>query len=209
MDAELVRINPNNPNPSEIKRVVDCLHSGGVIIYPTDTVYGLGCDITKPKAIERLARLKGMKAEDAKLALIFFDLSHLSEYTKPLDNRIFRLMKKALPGAFTFILEANNNVPKVFKHKKKEVGIRVPDNIIPREIVRQLGNPIVTTSVIDEDDLVEYTTDPQMIYENFRTKVDMVVDGGYGNNIPSTIVSCIGEEFEIIRQGLGQLDEYI
>ncbi len=210
MAAELIRINPDKPNPEEIQRVVNVLRDGGVIIYPTDTVYGLGCDITKKRAVERIAKLKHIPVEDAKFAMIFYDLSHLADYTKPLDNRLFRIMKKALPGAFTFILEANNNVPKVFnKHKKKEVGIRVPDNLIPREIVRMLGNPIVTTSIHDDDEIIDYTTDPYMIYENFKDQVDLVIDGGYGNNIPSTIVNCTDDEIEIIRQGLGELDEYL
>ncbi|KAB1066051.1 L-threonylcarbamoyladenylate synthase [Salibacter halophilus] len=207
MAAEKIRINPDNVNASEIDRVVSILKNGGVIVYPTDTVYGIGCDITNKKAVERVARLKGVKAKEAKFAMIFHDLSHLSEYTKPLDNTTFRLMKKALPGPFTFILEANNQVPKIFANKKKEVGIRIPDHEIPREIVRVLGNPIVTTSVHDDDEIVEYTTDPDDVYEQFKDLVDAVVDGGFGNNIPSTIVDCTGDELEIIRQGLGQLEE--
>ncbi len=210
MPAPLIRINADKPNAQEIQLVVNCLRDGGVIIYPTDTVYGFGCDITKKRAVERIAKLKGLKAEDAKFAMVFFDLSHLADYTKPLDNRIFRVMKSALPGAFTFILEANNAVPKIFnKHKKKEVGIRVPDHPIPREIVRVLGSPIVTTSVHDSDELVEYTTDPHMIYENFKDHVDLIIDGGYGNNIPSTIVNCTEGELDVVRQGLGDLNEHL
>jgi len=209
MPAQRVRINPDNINASEIQRAVQVLQAGGLIIYPTDTVYGLGCDITQTRSVERLARLKGKKPEEANLAMIFHDLSHLSEYTRPIENRVFRLMKKALPGPFTFILEANTNVPKVFKHKKKEVGIRVPDNPIPREIVRVLGQPIVTTSIHDEDDIIEYTSDPSEIYDNFQDKVDLIIDGGYGNNIPSTIVDCTGDDFEVIREGLGILEEYL
>lgn len=210
MPAPLLRINSDKPNLHEIQTVVNCLRDGGVIIYPTDTVYGIGCDITKKRAVERIAKIKGISADDAKFAMIFYDLSHLADYTKPIENRIFRAMKSALPGAFTFILEANNSVPKIFnKQKKKEVGIRIPDHIIPREIVRVLGNPIVTTSLIDSDELVEYTTDPHMIYENFKDKVDLIIDGGYGNNIPSTIVNCTSGDFEIVRQGLGELNEHL
>ena len=210
MAAKHIRINPDNFQMKEFNPVVECLRDGGIIIYPTDTVYGLGCDITNKRAIERIAKLKGIKAEDAKFAMIFYDLSHLSDYTKPITNTTFRLMKKALPGAFTFILDANTNVPKIFnKSKKKEVGIRIPDNPIPREIVRLLGNPIVTTSVHDDDEILEYTTDPSMLYENFKDKVDIIVDGGYGNNIPSTIVDCTGDDPEIIRQGLGTLEDFL
>jgi len=210
MPAPLLRVNSDKPNPQEIQVAVNCLRDGGVIIYPTDTVYGIGCDITKKRAVERIAKLKGIAAEDAKFAMIFYDLSHLADYTKPIENRFFRTMKSALPGAFTFILEANNSVPKIFnKQKKKEVGIRVPDHAVPREIVRVLGNPIVTTSLHDSDELVDYTTDPQLIYENFKDQVDLIIDGGYGNNIPSTIVNCTSGDFEVIRQGLGDLNEYL
>ena len=207
MPAQYIRINPESINAKELKPVIECLQNGGVIIYPTDTVYGLGCDINNKKALERVAQLKNIKLQDAKFAMIFHDLSHLADYTKPISNTLFRLIKKALPGPFTFILTANTNVPKIFnKSKKKEVGIRIPDHPIPTEIVRQLGSPIVTTSVIDDDEILEYTTDPSMIYENFKYKVDLVIDGGFGNNIASTIVDCTGDEPEIIRQGLGELE---
>lgn len=208
MEAERLRMNPEKLNAVEVQRVVDVLKGGGVIIYPTDTVYGIGCDITKKRAVERVARIKGVKPEKAKFAMIFYDLSHISQYTKPLDSSVFRLIKKVLPGAYTLILEANSNVPKIFNQSaKKEVGIRVPDHPIPREIVRVLGNPIVTTSVLDDDEIVEYTTDPDDVYEKFKNLVDLVIDGGFGNNIPSTILDLTGDGIEVIREGMGSLDE--
>lgn len=207
--AELYRINPDNPNLNDLSEIAKALQDGAIIIYPTDTVYGLGCDINRTKSVEKVARLKGKKPEKANLAMIFYDLSHISDYAKPLSNTTFRLLKKTLPGPFTYILEANNNIPKIFKHKKKEIGIRVPDNNIPRELVRMSGSPIVTTSIHDDDEIIEYTSDPAMIYENFRDKVDIIIDGGYGNNIPSTIVSAIDDDFEVIRQGLGYLENYV
>jgi tRNA threonylcarbamoyl adenosine modification protein (Sua5/YciO/YrdC/YwlC family) len=167
----------------------------------------LGCDVTKSKAVERVAQLKGMKVKDAKLAIVVYDLSQLAHYAK-VDNPTFKLMKKTLPGPFTYILNATSEVPKLFKSKKRTIGLRIPDHNIPREIVRQLGNPISTTSVVDEDEILEYTTDPEMIYENFKDKVDIVIDGGYGNNIPSSIVDCTAGEPEMIRQGLGYFEEY-
>ena len=200
------KIYPENPNPREINRVVDILRDGGVIIYPTDTVYGLGCDITKGKAIDRVAQIKGLRAEKANFSFIVYDLSHLADFTKPIDNQIYKLMKRNLPGPFTFILEANNNVPKILKSKKKTVGIRIPDNPIILEIVRVLGNPILTTSVHSGDVILDYTTDPELIDEDMGHLVDLVIDGGFGNNIPSTIVDCTGPEVTIVRQGLGNLE---
>ncbi|UTW63431.1 threonylcarbamoyl-AMP synthase [bacterium SCSIO 12741] len=203
--AEYLRINADEPRSEDVLKVVDCLRNGGVIIYPTDTVYGLGCDVTNAKAVERVAQIKGIKLKDAKFAIIVYDLSHLSDFAK-VDTPVFKMMKKNLPGAFTFILNATNNVPKLFKNKKKDIGLRIPDHAVPREIVRELGNPIVTTSVVDDDEILEYTTDPDLIYEGFKDKVDLVIDGGYGNNIPSTIVNCTTGEPEILRQGLGELE---
>lgn len=203
----LINIHPDNPNPRQIKQVVEILRKGGIIIYPTDTVYGLGCDITNQKAVERIARIKGVKAEKANFSFICHDLSHISDYTRHLGNNVFRAMKRHLPGPFTFILPAVNNLPKPFKNKKKTVGIRVPDNNIPLEIVRALGNPILTTSIHDADDVIEYTTDPELIHENFENLVDAVIDGGYGNNVPSTILDCTGDSIEVVRQGLGQFDQ--
>ncbi|MES2285204.1 MAG: L-threonylcarbamoyladenylate synthase [Bacteroidota bacterium] len=204
-----LRINPNKPNYDEIAKVVKCLRDGGVVIYPTDTVYGIGCDINKQRAVERVCKIKGIDPEKANFSFICSDLSHLSDFTKPINTATYKLMKKALPGPFTFILEANNNVPKIFRSKKKTVGIRIPDNIICLEIVKQLGNPIMTTSVHDDDEIVEYTTDPELIYEKYKDQVDIVIAGGYGNNQASTIVDCTNDDFTILRQGLGVLEQYL
>lgn len=201
----LVRIYPENPNTKEINKVVDVLKSGGIIIYPTDTVYGIGCDINQPKAIKRLAQIRGINLEKANFSFICHDLSHISDYTKHLSNDAFKLMKRNLPGPFTFILEANSNVPKIFKSRKKTVGIRVPDNLIITEIVRELGNPILSSSIHDEDDVIEYTTDPELIHEKYSDKVNLVIDGGYGDNEASTVIDCSTDEFEIIREGKGFL----
>lgn len=201
----LLRIYEENPNDREIQKVVEVLRQGGVIIYPTDTVYGLGCDINQPKAIARVARIRGINLEKANFSFICHDLSNIADYTKQLSNDVFKLMKRNLPGPFTFILEANNKVPKIFKSKKKTVGIRVPDNDIVREIVRQLGNPIMSTSIHDEDEVIEYTTDPELIDEKYEDKVDLVIHGGYGGNEASTVVDCSSDAFEIVREGKGEL----
>ncbi len=201
----LVKLFNENPNPREILRIVDVLRDGGIIIYPTDTVYGLGCDITNARAVEKVARIKGVKVEKNNFSFICSDLSHLADYTKPIPNHIFKLMKKNLPGPFTFLLEANNNLPKYFKGKKT-VGIRVPDNNIIREIVRQLGNPILSTSIKDDDEILEYTTDPELIDEKYGEMTDLVIDGGYGELIPSTIVDCTSDDIEITREGKGVLE---
>jgi tRNA threonylcarbamoyl adenosine modification protein (Sua5/YciO/YrdC/YwlC family) len=200
------KIYPENPNSKEIDRVVEILKEGGVIIYPTDTVYGLGCDITKGKAIERVAQIKGLRPDKTNFSFLVYDLSHLADFTKPIDNQIYKLMKRNLPGPFTFILEANNNVPKILKSKKKTVGIRIPDNPIILEIIRVLGNPILTTSVHSGDVILDYTTDPELIDEDMGHLVDLVIDGGFGHNVPSTIVDCTGPEIKIVRQGLGTLE---
>lgn len=202
----LLRIHPDNPDPRQLTKVVEVLKNSGVIIYPTDTVYGLGCDISKSRAIERIARLKGIKIEKANFSFICHDLSHLSAYTRHIDNSTFKLMKRNLPGPFTFILDANNNVPKLFKNKKKSIGIRIPDHNIAIDIVRLLGNPILTTSIHDVDRILDYTTDPELIHENMGDLVDLVIDGGYGNITPSTVVNCTVSPPEIIRQGLGLLE---
>ncbi len=188
-----------------ILEIVDLLEKGGVIIYPTDTVYGIGCDITKNRAVERVAKIKGLKPENANFAFICSDLSHLADYAK-VDNNTFKLMKSYLPGPYTFILNASGNVPKIMKQKKKTVGIRIPDNNIILEIVRQLGHPILTTSLKETDDIIEYSTDPEMIHDEYKDLVDLVVDGGYGGIIPSTILDCTSGEPELIRQGLGEVD---
>jgi len=205
----LIKIYPENPNPRDIKTVIECLNDGGIIIYPTDTVYGMGCDIFKNKTVERIADIKGIKVEKANFSFICFDLSHLSDFTKPINNSTYKLMKRALPGPFTFILDANNNVPKLFQSKKKTVGIRIPDNDIIRLIVQELGHPIMSTSIYDEDDVIEYTTDPELIYEKYGNIVDIIIDGGYGDNEPSTVVNCINEEFSVFRQGKGILEDYL
>ncbi len=201
-----LRLYNENPNPRDIRKIVDVLQEGGIIIYPTDTVYGLGCDITNVRAVEKVARFKGIDIEKSNFSFICSSLSQLSDYTKPISNYIFKLMRKNLPGPFTFILEANNNVPRYFKGKKKTVGIRIPDNNIIREIVSELGNPILSTSIRDDDEIIEYTTDPELIYEKYGEFADIVIDGGYGELIPSTVIDCTGETLEIIRQGKGILE---
>jgi tRNA threonylcarbamoyl adenosine modification protein (Sua5/YciO/YrdC/YwlC family) len=201
----ILTIHPDNPNPRLIKTVAECLSDGGVIIYPTDTVYGLACDIYKSRAFERIAQIKGIRKEKANFTFVFTDLSQLSDFTKPIPNDVFRLMRNSLPGAFTFILNANNNVPKIFQSRKKTVGIRIPENNIAIEIVRALGNPIMTTSIHDDDDIIEYTTDPEQIYEKYQNIVDIVVDGGFGDNEPSTIIDCTGDEPVVVREGKGLL----
>ena len=205
----LVKIYPENPNPRAIEQVVEVLKKGGIIIYPTDTVYGLGCDITNQRAIEKICRLRGIKPDKANFSFICSDLRHISDYIKPIDTTTFRVLKKALPGPFTFIFNANNNVPKLLSSNKKTVGIRVPDNAIAREIVLQLGNPILSTSIHDDDDVIEYSTDPELIHEKYEESVDIVIDGGYGDNEPSTVVDCTSGDFEIIRQGKGDLESII
>ncbi len=202
----LVKIHPENPSQRLIKVVVDCLQKGGVIIYPTDTVYAIGCDIHQPKAVQRVAQIKGIKPEKANFSLICHDLSDLSDLTKPFSTSIYKAMKKAFPGPYTFILNANNNVPKLFQSRKKTVGIRVPDNSIPREIVKELGNPIISTSVYDNDEILEYTTDPELIHENYQDLVDIVIDGGNGDNHASTVIDCTGNEMEVLREGKGDAD---
>ncbi|MFV0290874.1 MAG: L-threonylcarbamoyladenylate synthase [Mangrovibacterium sp.] len=201
----IVKLYNENPNERDVRYVAQKLREGAVIIYPTDTIYGIGCDITQAKAVERVARIKGVSVEKANFSFICSDLSHLSTYAKPISNDVFKLMKRCLPGAFTFILEASNNVPKYFKGKKKTVGIRVPDNNIIRRIVEELGNPILSSSVKDDDDLVEYTTDPELIYEKYASVIDVMVDGGYGDNQPSTVIDCTGSEVVVVREGKGVL----
>ena len=209
MAAELIKINPENPQARKLEKVVSVLRNGGVIIYPTDTVYGIGCDLHNKNAVDRILKLKGeKKGKDFDLSFICHDLSHISEYARQIDTPVFKILKKALPGPFTFILESSSNVPKLFGKNKKTVGIRIPKHPIPLQIVEMLGNPIVTTSLKDDDDILEYTTDPEAMYEEFKHHVDIVIDAGYGGNIPSTVVDCTGDEFEIVRQGLGVLEEY-
>lgn len=202
----LLRIFPENPNQGRIRKVVDSLEAGGIIIYPTDTVYAMGCDVRANKSIEKIARFKGLNPDNPDLSLIFHDMSQLSEYTVVRDNNLFKLLKRNLPGPFTFIVKANNQIPKMFKNMKKTVGIRIPNNNIILEIVRELGRPVITTSIHDQDEILEYITDPELIHEKYRDFADIVIDGGYGRNEASTIIDCTGDGPEIIRQGLGVLE---
>ncbi|MBN2175516.1 MAG: threonylcarbamoyl-AMP synthase [Bacteroidales bacterium] len=201
----ILKIHPENPGQRQIRIVTECLNDGGVIIYPTDTIYALGCDVFHSRAIDRVAQIKGIKKEKANFSLLCHDLSQLSDFTRPISNEVFKLMKSTLPGPFTYILNANNNVPKLFQSKKKTVGIRVPNNNIVSEIIKELGNPIISTSIHDEDEILEYTTDPELIYEKYRNIVDIVIDGGFGDNEPSTILDCTGDEVLILREGKGKL----
>jgi tRNA threonylcarbamoyl adenosine modification protein (Sua5/YciO/YrdC/YwlC family) len=201
----LIRLYEENNDQRKINQIIEVLKNGGIIIYPTDTVYSIGCDIMNQKAVEKVAKIKGIQVEKSRFSFICHDLSHLSDYTKPIPNQIFKLMRRNLPGPFTFILEANNNVPRYFKGKKKTVGIRVPNNTIIREIVRELGNPIFSSSVHDADEILAYTTDPELIHEEWENQVDIVIDGGFGGNEVSTIVDCTGEEVEVVREGKGEL----
>ena len=203
--AEFIRIYEENPNPKDVKRVVEIIRKGGLVIYPSDTVYALGCDIKNTRALERVAQLKGIKLEKANFSFVCEDLSHLSDYVKQIDSSTFKLLKRALPGPYTFILPGNNNLPTVFK-KKREVGIRVPANSIVQAIVHELGNPIVSTSIKDEDEVIEYTTDPELIFEKWGHLVDVVVDGGYGDNVPSTVIDLTGDEPILVRAGKGSLE---
>lgn len=203
--AEYVKIYEDNPNPKAVASVVAVLKKGGLIIYPTDTVYGLGCDITNTKALEKIARIKGVKLEKANFSFICHDLSNLSDYVKQIDTSTFKILKRALPGPYTFILPGAKTLPSVFK-KKKTVGIRVPDNNIALEIVKQLGNPIISTSIRDDDDVIEYTTDPELIIEKWDNLVDLVIDGGYGDNVASTIIDLSDNQPEVIREGKGSLE---
>ena len=202
--AEFIKLYNENPNEKDINRVVEVLRRGGLIIYPTDTVYGLGCDITNTKALEKIARIKGVKLEKANFSFVCSDLKNLSDYVKQIDTSTFKLLKRTLPGPYTFIMQGNNNLPKDFK-KKKTVGIRVPDNLIARTIVEKLGNPIVSTSIYDEDDVIEYTTDPELIFEKWKNKVDLVIDGGYGDNVASTVIDLSGDAPKVLREGKGDI----
>lgn len=205
----LLQIHPDNPDQRKIQQIVDCLRKGGVVIYPTDTVYSIGCDLMNKKALEKVARLKGVKPEKANFSLIFHNVNTLGDFTKQFDRHVFKVINRALPGPYTFILNASNKIPKLFNSNKKTVGIRIPDNNIARAIVEQLGNPIVATSVHDDDEVLEYTTDPELIYEKYQNLVDMVIDGGYGNNEASSVLDCTSDEIEVIREGIGSIDDIL
>ena len=201
-----LQVHPENPNPRHVKMILECLDNDGVIIFPTDTIYGIGCSVNSTKAFERIAQIKGIKKEKAHFSFIFNDLSMLSEFTKPINNDVFKLMKRNLPGAFTFILEANNNIPKILQSKRKTIGIRVPDQPIITNIVKEYGRPIMTTSILDEDEISGFLTDPEEINERYKNKVDIIIDGGAGDNQESTVVDCTDNEIVIVRQGKGELD---
>ncbi len=206
MTAEFLPIHPKNPEPRKIARVVDILSRGGIVIYPTDTVYGIGCDLLNRKAIAHLCQIIGIKPQKLNLSFICYDLSHISEYVRKIDTPVFKVLKKNLPGPFTFILESSSKVPRILDVNKKTVGIRVPDHAIPRGLVKALGNPVITSSIKDDDHIKEYTTDPEEIYEDFKHKVDVVIDGGPGGNVPSTVLDVTGGEMVTVRQGLGVID---
>jgi tRNA threonylcarbamoyl adenosine modification protein (Sua5/YciO/YrdC/YwlC family) len=201
----LLHVHPDNPNPRHIKTTVECLQDGGIIIYPTDTIYGLGCNIFQHKAIERIARIKQINPEKAQLSFVCYDLSDLSKYTRSISTPLYRLLKNYLPGPFTFILPASREVPKLLQSKKSTIGLRIPDNNIARTIVHELGSPILSASLPGE--MVEEYTDPELIYENFKNRVDIVVDGGMGSMVPSTVIDCTTDEYTVLRQGAGVWSE--
>lgn len=208
MEAELLTIHPINPEPRKIERVVEVLRNGGIVVYPTDTIYGIGCDLKNRRAVERLCQIIGIKPQKMNLSFICHDLSHISEYVKRIDTPVFKILKKALPGPFTFIFESNTNVPKILGVNKNTVGIRIPDHNIPRDLVALLGNPLITSSIKNDDEIKEYTTDPEEIYEDFKHKADVVISGGAGGNVPSTIVDFSEGQAVVTRQGLGDFEPY-
>jgi len=206
MPAELIKIHPVNPEGRKIARVVEILKKGGVIIYPTDTIYGIGCSLMNKRSIERLCHIIGVKPQKLDLSFICEDLSQVSSYVKRMDTPVFKILKKALPGPYTFIFEASSKVPKILDVNKKTVGIRIPANFIPLTLVQQLGNPLISSSIKDEDVIREYTTDPEKIYEDFKHDVDVVIDGGPGGNVASSVIDCTDETLKVIRVGLGDID---
>lgn len=208
MVAELMKVHPVNPEKRKIARAVEVIRNGGIVVYPTDTIYGVGCDLMNRKAVERLCRILDIKPQKLDLSFICNDLSHISEYAKNIETPVFKVLKRCLPGAYTFILESSSRVPKILDINKKTVGIRIPDHNIPRELVRELGNPLITSSIKDDDIILEYTTNPEEIYEDFKDKVDLVIDGGAGGNVPSSVIDCTGGGFVVIRKGLGEVDSF-
>jgi tRNA threonylcarbamoyl adenosine modification protein (Sua5/YciO/YrdC/YwlC family) len=207
MSAELIRLYEENPDPDKIRQIAATLRDGGVVIYPTDTVYGMGCDIMNLRAVERICKIKGINPRKHNFSIICADLSNISQFTRVITKPVFKMMKKALPGPFTFILEASNQVPKILHSNKKTLGIRVPDHNVPRMLVEELGHPILTTSINDEDEVIEYSTDPELIFEKYQHLVNIVIDGGYGQNVASTVLDCTGDEVVVIREGLGKLED--
>lgn len=207
MAAEFIKLYEENPEMDKISRIVNILRDGGVVIYPTDTVYGIGCDINSTRAVEKIAKIKGINPKKHNFSMICADLSNISHYTRMISKPVFKMMKKGLPGPFTFILEASSHVPKIMHSNKKTIGIRVPDHNVPRLLVEGLGHPILTTSINDEDEVVEYSTDPELIFEKYQHLVDVVIDGGYGQNVASTVLDCTGASVEVVRQGLGQVED--
>ena len=205
--SELLKIYPDNPHEKAISKVVETLKAGGIVIIPTDSIYAFACDLSQTKAMEKLAQLKGTKLAEANFSIVFDDLSMLSDYTRPIPTSVYKLLKRTLPGPYTFILNATNKIPKLFQHKKKTVGIRIPDNGVPRAIVEALGNPIAVSSIHDRDNVVEYTTDPELIHERYKNMVDITVYGGMGDNEPSTIIDCSRTEPVLIRQGKGPVED--
>jgi tRNA threonylcarbamoyl adenosine modification protein (Sua5/YciO/YrdC/YwlC family) len=207
--AEFIRLYEENPDPRRVRQIVEILRNGGIIIYPTDTVYGLGCDITNQRAVEKICKIKGINPKKHNFSFVCADLSNIAQYTRVITKPVFKMMKKAFPGPFTFILEASYQVPKILHSNKKTVGIRVPNHGVPRAIVEELGQPILSTSIHDEDEVIEYSTDPELIFEKYQYLVDAVIDGGYGSNIPSTVLDCTGEEMVVVREGLGPVADIL
>lgn len=204
--STLIKIHPVTPQERQILEAVDILKDDGVIIYPTDSVYALGCSMFSKKALERLARFKGIKLEKARFSFICNSLADMSEYTLTLSTPVFKLLKKNTPGPFTFILPASKKIPRIFDNSRKTVGLRIPNSNILRMIVQELGHPLLTTSIHDEDEIIEYSTDPELIWERYKNQVDLVIDGGYGNNNPTAIVDCTGKEISVIREGIKDLE---
>jgi tRNA threonylcarbamoyl adenosine modification protein (Sua5/YciO/YrdC/YwlC family) len=209
MAAEILKIHPLNPEPRKIERAVNVFKDGGIVIYPTDTIYGIGCDLMNRKAIERLCKILDIKPHKLNLSFICKDLSQISEYVRKMETPQFKLLKKSLPGPFTFIFESSTKVPKILDTNKKTVGVRIPDHRIPLSIVEILGNPFITSSIKSEDKIKEYTTDPEEIYQDYKQQVDLVIDGGPGGNVPSTVVDCISNEVQVLRQGLGDIEKFL
>jgi len=205
----LLNIHPDNPDQRKMQMAVNVLQRGGLVIYPTDSVYAVACLLNQSKSLEKLARFKKIKADKTNFSIICHDLGNISEYARNIENNVFKIMKKSLPGPYTFILNASSKIPSYFNANKKTVGIRVPDNNIARQIVKMLGNPILSTSIHDDDEIIEYSTDPELIHEKYKDQVDIVIDGGYGENIPSTVVDCTTGDFDIVREGKGDLELYL